>query len=60
MKTHMLYDKLPERSVPAPAYSLLVDRPLGGLLGSSLLSSFDSNLLETADGYKLEIAVPGM
>ena len=42
------------------ANDYLVDRPLTGMLTNSLLSSYNSNFRETPDGYKLEVAVPGM
>jgi HSP20 family protein len=60
MKTERFYDRPSEKWVPAAIDSLLVDRPLSSLLGNNFFSSFDSNVLETADGYTLEIAVPGM
>ncbi|WP_460924945.1 Hsp20/alpha crystallin family protein [Pontibacter brevis] len=60
MKTNLLYDKVSDKWVPAPIDSLLLDKPYSALLGNSLFTSFDNNMLETVDGYKLEIAVPGM
>ncbi|MFT2008698.1 Hsp20/alpha crystallin family protein [Pontibacter sp. 13R65] len=57
MKTQLFYDRLLERWVPAPIDTLLIDKPLPDL---SYFSAFDNNLLETPDGYRLEVAVPGM
>jgi len=59
MKNEALYPKPSEAWCPLSTPSL-TDTPLGALLGNSFFGSFDNNMLETADGYKLEIAVPGM
>ncbi|MFD3002818.1 Hsp20/alpha crystallin family protein [Pontibacter toksunensis] len=55
MKAELLYDKVSGKWVLAPSDSLLIDKPF-----SSLFTSFDNSMLETADGYKLKIAVKGM
>jgi HSP20 family protein len=60
MKTEVLQNSLSNNRAPVIIDRLLVDTPLSGLLGNSLFSHFDNNMLETADGYRLEIAVPGM
>lgn len=60
MKTEMLYDRLSDKWVPAPVKDLFIDKPLDGLLENSLFSSLGSNMQESADGYTLEVAVPGL
>lgn len=65
MKPTLLNDRFSERWSTA-AIDHLVDRPLDGLLTDSLFSSLnnlsilDNNFLQTHDGYKLEVSVPGM
>lgn len=49
-----------------PSDHFLVDRPVANMLHGSLFSSLDNfgflnnNFQETPDGYKVEVAVPGM